>query len=272
MEEFTEVMSTGTRQRIYIDDGGAGNHTMEPSVLVQDHLSFTAVFVPAASVTALHEGWRTWIEEARHDAPEVQELHTTALINPKRGQPWKVVRNPADRARHLLRAADLLLPHAELVVHAHIGKEQYFELLRDHADEIAALPHHVRQDLRNHKNGLELVLSTAIGRILLKTGDKSVVLIDGGRYRIKNADESPVKFLFGKSVPVWRGAMVYQPSQGWPGIQLADMASVAIARQYVTENRVQGGGRTTPLDDACKIIRTMIDEKFVFAFDPALDL
>ncbi len=265
--ELEEVLRAGTHQLVFIDDGGAGHHTMDPDILVQDHLSFTAVIVPACSFIPLNDAFVSWLSEVQKDAPSVTELHATALINPKRGQPWRDVKDVDVRAGHLRRAADVFLPHVETVIHAHIGKEQYESLLASHAEQVDGLYDHVKKDLTKHKHGLELVTLQAVAKHVQKRGVPSVVFEDEGRYRVKNKDECTVKFMFDPVVPMWRGAVVYQPSHAWPGLQVADMLAVAFAREYVTAQRVRIGKHPLPFDRVCKRIREQVAEKKIFAFD-----
>ena len=225
--ELEEVLRAGTHQLVFIDDGGAGHHSMDPDILVQDHLSFTAVIVPARSFIPLNDAFVAWLSEVHKDVPSVTELHATALINPKRNQPWRDIEDMEVRAGHLQRAADALLPHVKTVIHAHIGREQYESLLAARAEQVDGLYDHVKKDLSKHKHGLELVTLNVVAARLQKRGVPSVVFEDEGRYRLKNEDECAVKFMFDPAVPIWRGAVVYQPSHAWPGLQVADMLAVA---------------------------------------------
>lgn len=258
--DFRAKWSEGNHQFVFIDDGGAGHHNFDPSVLVQDHLTFTAVFVPPASLPALHAGHSTWLDAAQKDAPDLRELHATRLINPKRGHAWHGV-SVGTRVAHLLAAAKILLPHVDMIVYGHIGREQYEELvLPVLEDPPPGFDSQTKRDLKKHKRGLERAFHIAIASAVMKTGTPTFVIQDEDKLR------NQIKVCFHEDVPIWQQGIIYHPSEEWPGIQVADLLSVAISRTYRIKDKALKGQDKNPFDLACEEILGWMSGKLVDAW------
>ena len=201
--DLQRVVDEGSHQFIFIDDGGAGHHDFDSEVLVQDHLTYTGVVVLPEQLEPLTDTHNNWLAAAQIDAPNVEEFHATALVNPKKSDPWKVVKDTGIRADHLRQAANLFLPHVDVVIHGHIGEEQYRDLLDANGAKIEQLSHHVQEALRTHGSGLERTFHIAIAHAVKKTGNPTVVVQDEGRLR------NAFKHQYNDDIPIWQGGVIY---------------------------------------------------------------
>jgi hypothetical protein len=252
--DLQRVIQERSHQFIFVDDGGAGHHDMGEDVLVQDHVTYTAIILKSQDVPLLNSAHEQWIELAKTDAPMVRELHGTEIINPKKDTPWFRV-DMSRRAKMLVIAAKSMLSCISRVLHGHIGKAQYDFLVSPNNPAICKLPAHVQKSLQTHKGGLEHVFHVALGRQVKATGVPTVIVQDEDQYR------ECLKHQYAADIPIWQGGIVYQPSYAWPGIQAADLFSMALCRLF----RIKFKNRTlqplSPLDLACEEICHLLEGK-----------
>lgn len=258
--DLQRVVAELSHQFIFIDDGGAGHHNFAPEVLVQNHLTYTGVIVRPDQLGPLHEAHRQWLAAAQGDAPGVEEFHATVLVNPKKADAWKGVSDTGVRANHLRQAAELFLPHVDIVIHGHIGEKQYRELVDENAAEIDELYDHVQSALRTHRDGLEKAFHTAIACAVKETGNPTVVVQDEGRYH------EAFKHQYDDDVPIWQGGVIYHPSHAWPGIQVADLTSFVLSRQYCIADKRRQGKSLNRFDEACRDIAATLEGRVADAW------
>jgi hypothetical protein len=229
---------------------------MTEAVLVQDHWTYTAVAVGPGNLQRLHLAHSQCFAGALQHAPSLKEFHGTDMINPKRGSPWLGV-DIAVRAKVWVSAVEAMFPSVDQVIHGQIGREQYERLIADYGPAIQGLPAYVQESLRRHDSGLEHVFHVALARMAQKDRIPTVVVQDNGRYSDR------FKHQFVDDVPVWQGGIVYGPSERWPGIQLADLLSVAIARGFIVRAKSLAAKPLNPFDIASATIGNIIAGRLI---------
>jgi hypothetical protein len=253
---------------ICIDDGGAGHHELDPSVLVQDFHLFVAVYSSSAnyvSLTGLHE---EWLDQARSHLPKnaEAELHATELANPKRKSVWKNV--PMDIRLQLMGKAKEMLAHADQVMFGYIGEEQYRDLLgltRTSGKIETAIaipnfddPNHPHHRYRDVKPGLELTFYKALVERIRPMSQTCVLIQDAGRL-----PADTVENIFKPGSNIWRDSVLHMDSSKVAGLQVADLLAWSINRGAVTKDRILTGKSSSPFCSVAGEIRELIQPKLV---------
>lgn len=260
VQSLLQILGEDRHRCIFVDDGGAGHHDMGESVLVQDHRTYTAVVIAPGNLEGLHRTYSRCFDVARQHAAAFKEFHGTEMINPKKGSPWYGV-DTAVRAKLWANTVEAMFPFVDRVVHGQIGREQYERELAKYGPAIQKLPSHVQESLRKHEWGLEHVFHVALTKMVLRDRIPTIILQDNGRYTER------FKQQFLDDVPIWQGGVIYWPSESCPGIQLADLLSVAIARHFCTRARKLAGKSENLFDKAAVAIGSMMSGKLVDMLD-----
>lgn len=243
--EYRQAVTSGAHQLVFIDDGGPGAHQLPPEILVPNFLAYVAVIVLPDALDGLHEGYREWMSGARVDAPTVTELHATEIINPKRRDAWHDVPMVV-RAKHLRRAVDLLLRHVDTCLYGGIGAAQFHELINEARANYPTSREALEGDFARHDHGLERTFHKALAFYLWRRGTSTMLVQDNGRHTQK------FKHQFAPELPIWKHGVAYLNSEDVPGIQVADLVSGVMNREYFIRDRVTRGLALSPVDRACQ--------------------
>jgi len=216
-----ELMVPG-RNLLFIDDSGTSKKPLKE--LVKDFVVLCGVVVESERYKEIVETIREHLSKATEN---LDELHTTEILNPGKRSPWRKVGDEYRIASlELLRS--LVSKHALRLPYMYIGVKQYCELLMKGVAR-----------RKSHKTGLkEAYYYAAVNSEWCTDGNPFAIIYDSekdleGRLKIYNIGNR--KMLC--------GGFIEASSEQIPGIQLADFAAYSLNRVFHIRDRVMEKGK-----------------------------